>query len=248
MLSANASAMLTEIVVTRGHYIPAIEATEDVFEARRRAKSNIPPQRDAEWVIRSDHLGISINDAGFVRKVAHGSEVEHKLFEGDRIRSINGVKVASKQQAYGIIETVQAGEELTLGVNIEQREVRQKLAYVDFLPTEAEPTVAQLVRRVNKTLESWPIKVLSIETVSVPGSMANKESTHFMLGINQDKKTGKKSYGGRGVFYQFLRVWYNEADPTNRVAEVQQEAATLAEAADAAVIVLDKKETPCLVM
>merc|ERR1719337_457652 len=130
--------------------MPAIEATEDIFEARRRAKSGVPQQKDAEWVIRSDHLGISINDAGFVRKVAHGSEVEDKLFVGDRIRTINGVKVASKQQAYGIIETVQAGEEMILQVNIEQREVAQKLAYVDFLPTEDEPTVTALLRRLNK--------------------------------------------------------------------------------------------------
>merc|ERR1719337_415737 len=99
--------------------MPAIEATEDIFEARRRAKSGVPQQKDAEWVIRSDHLGISINDAGFVRKVAHGSEVENILFVGDRIRSINGTKVASKAQAYGLMETVGAGEEMTLAVNIE---------------------------------------------------------------------------------------------------------------------------------
>lgn len=237
----------TEIKVTRGHFVPAIEPTEDIFEARRRAKSNIPQEKEAEWVIRSDHLGISINDAGFVRKVAHGSEVENILFVGDRIRSINGSKVASKAQAYGLIETVQAGEEMTLAVNIEQREIQQKLTFVDFLPTEEEATMEALLHRVNKTLAGWPIKVLSVETVSTAGAIANKDSTRFMLGINTDKN-GKKSYGGRGMFYQFLRVWYNAADPANRVPEVQQEAAKLSEEADTAMVVLDKKEGGCLVM
>jgi len=237
----------TEIKVIRGHYVPAIEKTDDIFEARRRAQNKTPQEREAGYVIHSDHLGISLNDAGFVRKVAHGSEVEGKLFEGDRIRSINGVKVASKQQAYGLIESVEAGGELVLAVNVDQRETKQCLAFVDFLPTEEEPSLSVLLARVNKTLETWPVKVLSMETMMTAGSMTNKDSTRFMMGINEGKD-GKKSYGGRGIFYQFFRVWYNAADPANRVPEVVQKSAELAEAADVAMITLDKKETPCSIM
>lgn len=237
-----------EMKVNRGHFVAATEPPKDAFEARRRGKNAQPTVKEAAWVIKAPNLGISINDQGFVKKVAHGSEVENKLFEGDRTRSINGTKVASKQQAYALMESVEPGGELTLAVNIEQREVRCKLAYVDFLPEEEEGTLDELLHRVNKELDAWKIKVLSVETMMIAGSIANKDSTFFRLGMNEDK-AGNKSFGGRGAFYQFFRVWYNAADPANRIPEVVQKNAALKEAADQAQISLNETEGKgCAVM
>merc|ERR1712048_106970 len=124
-----------------------------------------------------------------------------------------------------------------------------KLTYIDFLPEKEDKTVGDLLAHVNKTVDAWKLKVVSIETMTLStGSIGNRNSISFRQSVQKDS-TGKKIYGDPGLLYNFFRVWYNAADPANRIPSVMpKREAHKAHEEDIAIRLDEKKESPCVVM
>jgi len=85
--------------------------------------------------------------------------------------------------------------------------VPSRLAYVPFVPIKSPKweTLAQMIGRMNAFVSATDLKVTSVETASVDGSIDRIKETRYISGGSDRSEH----------VYQTLRVWYNALDPSN---------------------------------
>lgn len=177
-----------EVVIPRDVAYPPNKSAQQVEQQNKRDMSSSQDNAVAAGLAQA---GISSTIEVLVREVEKGAPADGVLEAGDQIRTVNGVKITSIDQAIEQISSVSPGETVTLGIT---RDGKQLSVDVGTRADEEDPDRARVgVQLGERIVPPFEVDITLGEDIGGPSA-----GTMFALAI-YDLITPGSLTGGRYV-------------------------------------------------